>query len=169
MGYLEDIERTRFLGEEFLTWLWFRSETEPELDLGERGKVRLDIGDPMVLRGQDDHDATLVTIKGERASISAEALESLRAGKKLAKCKLLVQQEDQVWACTVNADSLAFGSLTLPVPKGLPMPDSLILRGERLEEFAQMYFAIFEIFLGLRLREKEWKKVAVAIHHWGAA
>lgn len=167
MGLLESIEQTAFLGEEFLTWLWFRSETAPKIGLGEpRGEVKIEMGDPLVLRGSEDQDATQVTVRGERAAASAEARAALLEGKKLWKCKVIFKQGELAWPCSLNSDSLGIGTLGLPVPKGVPMPDGLILRAEKLEEFTQIYFAVFEQFLDLRLREKNWHKLEAAMHEW---
>ena len=33
MGLLELIEQKSFLGREFLTWIWFRSESDARIDL----------------------------------------------------------------------------------------------------------------------------------------
>jgi len=167
MGLLESIERTVFLGEEFLTWLWYRAETEPRIELGQLGAVAVELGDALALRGSEDQDAIQVSLKGERAGASQEARAALREGKKLWKCKIRFKQGDEVvWPCSLNADSLAIGGLRPPVPKGVPMPDGLIMRAEKLEEFVQIYFRLFEVFLEQRLNEKHWKKLETALRKW---
>ena len=166
MALLEDIERTIFLGEEFLTWLWFRSQTEDAFDLPGGEAVRIEMADPMVFRGGEEQDARQVTLKGERSAQSPEAFAALRAGKRLVKCRIVLRRNDEVWPCALKSDSLGAASLGLPVPKGVPMPDGLIMRGEKVEEFTQMYFALYEMFLDLRLRDKKWKAVTKAIHDW---
>ena len=166
MGLLEDIERTVFLGEEFLTWLWFRSETSARITLPKIGDIKIEVNEPMALRGSEDQDAIQLTIKGERAGASAEAHAALREGKKLYKCRAIIKQGDLGWPCALNADSLGIGSLTVPVPKGLPLNEALVLRGQKLEEFTQIYFALYEFFLDLRLNDKKWHKVEETIKKW---
>ncbi len=166
MALLEDIERTIFLGEEFLTWLWFRSQTEGAFDLPGGDPVRIEMSDPLVFRGAEDQDAQQVTLKGERSAQSPEAFAALRAGKRLVKCRIVLRRHDEVWPCALKSDALGASGLGLPVPKGVPMPDGLIMRGEKVEEFSQMYFALYEMFLDLRLHEGKWKKVTKAIHDW---
>lgn len=166
MGLLESIEGATFLGEEFLTWLWFRSETAPDIDLGDLGAVTVELGDPLTLRGGESDDAVQVGLKGERASASAEARAALREGKKLCKCRLRLKRDEIAWPCALNADDLGVGSLGLPVPKGVPMPDGLIMRAEKIEEFTQIYFRLFETFLDLRLREDQWDDVLGAMRKW---
>mgnify|MGYP000657530064 CR=1 FL=1 len=168
MGLLESIERTVFLGEEFLTWLWYRSENNPNLDLAKLGQIQIQIAQPLTLRGDEGADATLVTLKGDRAGASAEARAALREGKKLWKCRAIFKQGDLAWPCALNADALAIASLGLPVPRGVPMPDGLLMRAEKLEEFTQLLFAVFEQFLELRLRDKNWDKTEKAIKDWVA-
>ena len=92
MALLENIERTAFLGEEFLTWLWFRSETGPRIKLAGLGQISVEMGQPLVLRGSEDQDAVQVSIRGERASVSHEARAALRQNKKLYKCKVTIKK-----------------------------------------------------------------------------
>jgi hypothetical protein len=166
MGLFESIEQTAFLGEEYLTWLWFRGETDPEIDLGKLGKIAVELGETLVLRGEEDQDTVQVTLKGDRAGASAEARAALREGKRLFKCKFRFKQGDLVWPCSLTADSLGFSGLGLPVPRGVPMPDNLIMRAEKLEEFAQYYFQIFEVFLGQRLRADAWSSLEASMLEW---
>ncbi|MCX7047186.1 MAG: hypothetical protein NTX50_17070 [Candidatus Sumerlaeota bacterium] len=166
MGLLEEIERTAFLGEEFLTWLWFRSETSPRLTLPKIGDVKIEVGEPIAMRGSEDQDASQITIKGERAGASAEAHAALREGKKLYKCRVVIKQGELGWPCALSADSLGIASLTLPVPKGMPANEALILRGQKLEEFTQIYFALYEAYLDLRLNAKKWHKTEETIRKW---
>jgi recombination associated protein RdgC len=167
MALLENIERTVFLGEEFLMWLWFRSETDPQVDLSEPlVAVRVEMGDSLTLRGPEEADAALVSVRGERAAASSEARAAAREGKKLCKCKARFRQGDQIWPFALNADTLGVSGLRLPVPRGVPMPDGLIMRGEKLEEFIQHFYAVFEVFLDQRLREKKWKALEAAMRVW---
>ena len=166
MGLLESIEQTAFLGEEFLTWLWYRSETADSLDLGALGSIAVETGDSLILRGGDEQDAIQVSLKGELASASAEARAALREGKRVWKAKFRLRQGDFVWPCALNSDSLGFTGVGLPVPKGVPMPDGLIMRAEKLEEFAQILFRLYELFLEERLPEKAWKKLESKMRDW---
>src|SRR5580704_16290911 len=78
MQLVDRIEKRRFVGREFLLWLWFESEVfEGTLHTTEHGSFGLWIERQIVLSaGKED-----TRIKGSQPASGREAKESLRRGK----------------------------------------------------------------------------------------
>ena len=72
MGVLELIQQKAFLGKEFLTWLWFRSETGGAMDLRGGRTAEVEMMGPIVLDAQYG-DARMTTLKGESPATAPEA------------------------------------------------------------------------------------------------
>ena len=74
MALLDLIEQKSFLGPEFLTWLWHRSETTGgPIDLGEKlGSVEVEFENTLTLEAEHG-EAVLQTLRGEMPGLSGEA------------------------------------------------------------------------------------------------
>jgi len=103
-----------FLGEEFLTWLWYRLENEGgEFDLGEGRVVGIALDDYIVFAPRDD-DETEQTLRKGVPTRSAEARAGLRSGHRLKKAKLTLAMGDLVWTFTLDASAMGLRSIKLP-------------------------------------------------------
>ena len=103
-----------FLGEEFLTWLWFRIETEGgDFDLGNKREVGVSFDDFIAFAPRDD-DETEHTLKKGIPSRSAEASASLRNGRRLRQAKLILGQGEQVWTFILDGPTMNLLSVKLP-------------------------------------------------------
>ena len=85
--------RYRFLGEEFLTWLWFCIETQQSdirnLDQEQtQEKVAIEIGNRMALENRRRNSAESITIKGDDAGLE-EGLLSLKKGALITELNLV--------------------------------------------------------------------------------
>ena len=90
MGLIEKIEATQFLGQEFATWLCWRSETG-------NGKFKLSGLDEFDLYCEapvqlvcDYGEVTSVTLKGGTPMQSPEARLAMREGKKVDRMRVRV-------------------------------------------------------------------------------
>lgn len=103
-----------FLGEEFLTWLWFRTETEGgEFDFGRGEVVGLSFDDLLEFAPLDD-DETEQTLKKGMPTRSAEARAALRSGRRLRRARLVLGLGDAVWSFTLDGATLGLRSVKLP-------------------------------------------------------
>lgn len=99
-----------FLGEEFLTWLWFRTECG-------RGTFRLAGGEEVAVALEDElkltggRDGTEQSLRKGLPTRSPEATASLRAGRRLARARLVVAAGDAEWTVTLDGGRLSFGSV----------------------------------------------------------
>ena len=107
-------KRFKFLGDEFLTWLWFvidqdssiLKKMDPEL-------TSLEIGNRIVLKKRNKKAAERITIKGEDADLD-EAMLALKKGALVAEFNLIYRSAQQKWQFTLKGESLNLSSLKTP-------------------------------------------------------
>lgn len=163
--------RYQFLGEEFLTWLWYLIEKEPErLARIDKQLTALEIGRRMVLvnRRSGDNDET-VTIKGENADMD-EGLLALKKGGMVAEVHLIYRSGDNEWQFTLKGESLNVSALKVPETGNIENADEI--EGAVIEkiflcgQIVKLVNALFQHFVKLRLDTK-WETQAIpAIRKW---
>jgi hypothetical protein len=165
MGAIELIQQKAFLGREFLTWLWFRSETDPVLDLPGSRAVEVEILGPILLDANYG-DARSTALKGESAGLSAEAGTSLREGKKLRRARVKLNVEGVEWIASLDGETFAVTGLSVPSSGKLPFAESLRLRTEYVLDFESLLTELTNLFLERRLDGKRWATELKKIHAW---
>jgi len=163
--------RYQFLGEEFLTWLWYLIENEPErLPRIDKQLSALEIGRRMVLvnRRNGDNDET-VTIKGENADMD-EGLLALKKGGMVAEMHLIYRSGDNEWQFTLKGESLNISALKVPETGKIETADEI--EGAVVEkiylfgQIVKLVNALFQHFVKLRLDTKWATQVIPAIRKW---
>lgn len=132
------LEQYVFLGQEYLTWLWFLCETEGGWQPEEGAGWELLLGDRLVLGPVQGQDGTRVTVKGREVSL-AEAREGLRQGKMVESLRLGLVSDGQEYWLTIKAADLGVASLKLPPTapaEGQEDRDGLVLERIALAEQA---------------------------------
>ncbi len=164
MDLVDLIESKRFLGNEFLLWLWFTSEQNGgTFDLSDVGEVVLVFDDQLVL------EAFLAETEQSRMSGGAptdspEAKTALRAGKRVSKAKLRLLRGEREFVFTVSANDLDFSSVKVPaVLKG--DDERLLERLTLLDELAEIWWRLYQTFLTQRLNE-DWASSEAAMRDW---
>lgn len=145
---MELMEQGRFLGEEFILWLWMRGLTEggtSGLD-GDQSACFLDDSVQLVTERGDVKELSLR--KGNPAE-SREAFEALSRGMRPNKAKLRILSGDMEWTFTLNAASLDTGGLKLPPtqakdPAGR-VADRLFLLEEGMGHIERRFHAFLEL------------------------
>jgi len=147
MKPMELIEQGRFLGEEFLLWLWMRG-------LAEGGTSGLDgdnsacfVDDAMQLVTERGDVKELSLRKGNPAE-SREAFEALSRGMRPAKAKVRLLSGDMEWTFTLGAAGLEISTLKLPPtqakdPQGR-VADRLFLLEEGTSHLERRFGAFLE-------------------------
>ncbi len=166
----QEIADYGFLGEEFLTWLWFQMEDKGgEFTFADGRVIAVAIDDYMSFAPRDDDD-TEHSLRHGLPSRSAEASAALRNGRRLAKARLIVAESALEWSLTLVGNSMTLGSVKLP-------QDSEDLDGpeERSRERAAKFLRIHEIigqlyklFLERRLRPEYLSEDAEQQAQWMA-
>lgn len=103
-----------FLGEEFLTWMWFRWETGGgEFTLSGGRVVGVALDDFLAFAAPSD-DETEQTLRRGLPTRTREARTALRQGRRLKKARLLVAEGSRQWSATLDASTLTLNGVKLP-------------------------------------------------------
>ncbi len=171
MALLDQIHRTAFLGAEFLTWLWFRSEhdetfTVGELDTGEELEpFELDFDDKLTV-GSAVVNAQENLFKGGHPTSSLEARTALKLGKLAHEAKVRITRGTQEWSFVLRADNIAVSGVKLPAVLSREEDDRFYERMYLQEELDQMIKGLFAVFLRRRLAETWQTEDLPALQAW---
>lgn len=166
MDLIDRINNTRFLGKEFLTWLWYKSEkNEGILQVPDMEAVELWFDDKLTLSSADgSRDQS--TFKGEAPTDSPEARMALRQGKKVAEAKLRLIKGQQKWSFGIKGETLALSGVKIPALLSREEDDQVYERFYLAEEVNNVVAALYRSFLALRLDKEEWAAELEAMTAW---
>lgn len=170
MNLGELLEQKIFLGQEFLTWLWFLQENEGGAEVKDLGWVELTLGERLVLGPAMGADGSRITVSGPESSL-AEAREALRQGKLVEALRLGLEIHGEEYALNLEAAELALKSLKLPTtaspgedPEGL---EGLVLeRVALLENTVKAVEGLLGLFLAQRLHPEDGPELHRAMGRW---
>ena len=166
MDLIDMIESRRFLGNEFLMWLWFKADCFDGLvGVEDHGQVEVVFDDSLRLEAYLA-ETERNDLKGGAPAYSPEAKTALRQGKRIAKCTLRFVKEGREWVFTVKAESLELGSIKIPAVLSRDEDDQFYERMFLLEELEEIFENLYLEFLNLRL-EDGWHDVWLpAMREW---
>jgi hypothetical protein len=154
------------IGRDFLTWLWFFAEACGGCIETDDGAATVLVEGPLIFAFEGEGAHETVLRKGQ-PTISAEAKTSLLAGKKLKSAKVTIALHDQEWKFTLDADTFAFRSVSLPKGEEVIGPEERFLdRFHAIERLRNTITAFYKRFLDERTDEQEWLAVRKTIHQW---
>ena len=162
--------RYKFLGHEYLTWLWFVIEKDQdEIKKLEQEPVFLQIGNRIVLVNRQKDTVESITIKGDDAGLE-EGLLALRKGAVVTELNLSYKTGDQEWRFTIKAECLHMVGLKCPQTGSVESQEDLegaVLEKVYLYDKAiQLTDNLFKQFMTLRVSEDWDKKVVPLIRQW---
>ena len=169
MDTLELLNQKMFLGQEFLTWLWYLSENEEPLELEPGRPVWVYLGENLTLGPAQGAEGSRVSVKGKEASL-AEAREGLRQGKLVEALRLGLGLEDDEFWMTVKAAGLEVSSLKLPAIS--PGDEAEGLEGRLLERVFLIETALgaleglFKLYLAKRLEDEKGGELWDFLKNW---
>jgi hypothetical protein len=151
---LELMEQGRFLGEEFLLWLWMRCLTEGGSS-GEEGDGSGCFVDDAIRLVSERGEVKEISLRKGNPSESREAFEALGRGMRPTRVKLRLLSGDLEWVFTLEAATLDMGALKLPPSTGKAPLERLHDRIFLLEEGAGHLERRFKRFLHERSQGSE--------------
>ena len=160
MKPLELMEQGRFLGEEFLLWLWMRSMTEGGAS-GADGDGSGCFVDDAIQLVSERGEVKEISLRKGNPSECREAFEALSRGMRPTKVKLRILSGDLEWVFTLTAATLDMGTLKLPPSTGKAPHERLHDRIFLLEEGAGHLERRLKQFLYARSREPEVLQAAM--------
>ncbi|MBI9085831.1 MAG: hypothetical protein JEZ11_19690 [Desulfobacterales bacterium] len=166
--------RYKFLGHEFLTWLWYRIEKEPDRICGpDKEAATLEIGNRIVIENrQGDDSLETITIKGDDAGLE-EGVLSLKKGAMVTELNLIYRSMENEWRFTVKGESLNLSSLK--TPETAPAESDSDIEGMVLEKIylydkalAVITF-LFKQFVELRVSDDWFEQGVEPMRRWISA
>ena len=146
------------LGQDFLTWLWFKSEKSGWLfKLPDGSEVNVYLEQKISVRGGEGEDAETATVSGPHAQF-AEARLGVKSGKRVDRALIRCEQDGETWTVTVKADDFTLNSLRTPKMETRSEegddPDAKVLEKLYLvEKCAGFFDALYSQFLTVRLSQ----------------
>lgn len=162
--------RYKFIGREFLTWLWFAVDTDHQgLEGLFEDPTSVDVGNRMVLENRQREAVETVTIKGDDAGLEEGRL-ALRKGAAVTEINIVCRRGEQQWQLTLKGESLHMTSLRCP-PTGA-VETKADLEGAVLEKvylcdmIIQIVDTLFKAFVEIRLSDDWQNRVVPRIKQW---
>ncbi|MGD9173453.1 MAG: hypothetical protein PVF29_04790 [Desulfobacterales bacterium] len=158
--------RFKFLGEEFLTWLWFVIDQDPKIiRKADPDLTSLEIGNRIVLEKRHKKTVERITIKGENAGLE-EAMLALQKGALVAELNLIYRSAEQKWQFTLKGESLNLSSMKTPkiaAPESSEDMEGFILEKIFLyDKILQFIEKLYKTFIRYRLSD-HWQNRDVAL------
>ena len=167
MNLADLIETRRFLGSEFMMWLWFKSETHDGLmKIEDHGPVEVVYDDRLVLEAYLA-ETERNTLKGGAPAYSEEAKVALRHGKRVSRAKLQVIKDGREWTFTFKADGMDYTSVKIPSVLSKEEEEKFYERMYLLEELEDIMDKLYAEFLSIRLDDELWHdRMVPAMRDW---
>ena len=151
LGQTTDI----ILGQEFLTWLWYQSDTAPGSFIDSKGMpFSISMEQRIVVQGGDGDSLETASVSGSPSPLR-EARFGLATGKKVTRALLRLEKDDLAWQLSLKAEDFSCNSLKTPkVEKDAEDddPDAMILEKIYLmESCLNLLDSLYIQFLKLRL------------------
>lgn len=173
MDLVDIIAEKRFVGQEFLTWLWWKSEERGgSVELTGQGDITVVFEKHMLLEYGEGDTNEKVICSGLQAELK-EARTGLQMGKKLEQARIKIIQNDYEWNFTLAAALMEFRSVKLPKTSGTEESgnsaeetEGMILERIYLfEELVKVVTELFREFLQIRVGES-WRQELMQIQKW---
>ena len=149
-----------FLGNEFLTWLWYMTQYEEE-SLQKIGAsfTEISVGQRIVFENHDENSLEKITIKGNEPSFE-EGLVALTKGSLITELQLYCKEGAHEFTFSIKGESFGLSGVKIPSSGSVNFPENMdgaIL--ERLylfEKTTSFIMAVFSSFLKKRV-SSDWE------------
>lgn len=166
MDLLDRIEKSAFLGREWLVWLWFKSELfEGAFPLDGHGQIEVWLQTQLTLEAEAQ-SLEKSALKGPAPSVAPEAHEGLRQGKLPTGAGIGIQRGEQTFTCNFKADTFSLSAVGLPTLVNEQTDEKFYERMYLLEQLEQMLDALFDEFIQLRVSRHWEADILPAIVAW---
>lgn len=173
MDLVDLITEKRWLGQEFLTWLWYKSEERGgSIELPERGDITVAFEKHMLLESGEGESLEKIVCSGLQAELK-EARTGLQMGKKLEQARIIFGFDDFEYAVTLSGSLMEYRNTKFPKTEATEadgnnseeMEGMILERIYLIEELSTTINQLFKMFLEIRLTEK-WKEEVRSIRTW---
>lgn len=167
MNLVDRMNSTAFLGKEFLTHLWHRSELqEGLLDPHDgRGAIELWLTSRIVLSAAGQ-GADKVSVKTDEPSASEEARQALREGKKVDTLTCRIVRDQREWTVTIKGETLAFSGVRTPALLTRDEDDRVREQYVLLDQLDGIVRSLYRAFLAIRTDRAAWAAELDEMRAW---
>ena len=161
--------RYRFLGNEFLTWIWYTIENDEEtIRRCDAEALSLDVGNRIVFEHRWANGMETVAIKGDAAGLE-EGLLALSKGAMVIEINLIYKSGSLQWQFSLKGESLNFSSLKLPetgaAEQSEDMEGMVLEKLYLYEKPFNFIDELYRLFIELRLSDN-WESVLSGLKKW---
>lgn len=162
--------RYRFLGDEFLTWLWYLIETGQDAFISaDPDCMALEIGNRVVLENRNGKSIERIMIKGDDASLE-EGKMALKKGALVTELALIFKTGDHEWQFSIKGESLNLSGLKTPGPALPQSPEEmepfLLDKTQRFYKIINFIEKMYKSFIRLRISSGWLSKTTPALKKW---
>ena len=174
MDMVDLIQEKKFLGQEFLTWLWWKSEERGgSISLPGIGDITVVFEKHMLLEYGEGQSSEKLICRGLQTELK-EARTGISIGKKLEQARIRLEHAEHEWSFTFAAGLMEFRNVRLPKTAGIDensMDKEKENEGMTLEriylfeELVKIVNDLYRIFLEKRVGS-DWKGDVHKIRQW---
>jgi hypothetical protein len=162
--------RYKFLGHEFLTWLWYVIEKERGgLENQEGKEASLEIGNRVVLENRRNEKLETITITGDDAGLE-EGMVALRKGAAATELNLVYKENELEWRFNLKGESLGISSLrcptTGPIENNEDLEGAVLERIYLYEKVVNLVENLYKQFIVIRLGPTWKSSVVRSMRKW---
>jgi len=156
--------RFKFIGDEFLTWLWFSMEKDStSLEKLSPDLLSIEIGNRIVLENRYQQSVERITIKGEDANFDEGKL-ALRKGAVVTEMNLCLKSGGQEWRFTIKGESLNISGFKTPfsgpIETAEDVEGAVVEKAYLYDQAIQIVDNLFKSFIKTRV-SNDWQDKAV--------
>ncbi|RZB30327.1 MAG: hypothetical protein SRB1_02607 [Desulfobacteraceae bacterium Eth-SRB1] len=162
--------RYKFLGHEFLTWLWFIMDADQARILKAQGDMlSLEMDNRIVLENSLDNRIENITIKGDDAGLE-EAKLSLQKGGVVTELNFSLKIGDHEWKFNIKGESLNISSLKSPetgkIEKKEDVEGAVLEKIYLYEKVVSLIENLYKQFVQIRISNKWNSETVPRIKKW---
>lgn len=157
------------LGQEFLTWLWYRSEAQNTFKGADGNDFSVIMEKRIVVQGGEGELMETASVSGAMSELR-EARLGLTTGKKVTRALVRFEQEPESWSFTLRAEDFSMGGFKTPKVDTKEEKDddpeaAFFEKVYLLDKGLGFFDGIFKEFLLMRL-SAGWKEEVKRIQSW---
>jgi hypothetical protein len=162
--------RFKFIGHEFLTWLWYLIEkNDAVLNHSDLPAMTLALGQRMVLENPRENHAETITIKGGYSNFETGFLP-LKQGALVTEISLEAKSIETTWEFNLKGESLAVANMRIsslgPIENDEEIEAAVLEKVYLLEQIHTYIDILFEKFLNLRVSNQWRQEFIPQVQQW---
>ena len=158
----------KFLGYEFMTWLWFAIE-EDKLINTDKKPILLEIGNRIVFENSLNNTIETIIIKGDEAGLE-EGILALKKGAVVTELNLVYKENEQKWQFTLKGENLNIAGIKTPdtgnIEKQEDIEGVILEKVYLYNKVVEIIDTLFKKFIKIRLSNKWNDETVPLIRNW---